>query len=146
MHRFSFKAILAGVVLMLVLLPAIALGLWYLASWWFQSQGGGDAQMAQAVTEFLDGNLGTLALLLVGGAMCIPGGYVTARLAMAHPYANNLVVAGLLTAISVGLALGTGSGWDWWFDLANAFFTVAGCWFGAWLAVRRRGAAATSSL
>ena len=136
-HRFSFKAILAGVVLMLVLLPAIAYGLWYLASWWFQSQGGGDAPMAQAVTEFLDGNLGTLALLLAGGAMCIPGGYVTARLAPAHPYANNLVVAALLTAISIGLAIGTGSGWDWWFDLANAFFTVAGCWFGGWLVARR---------
>lgn len=146
MHRFSFKAILAGVVLMLLLLPAIAYGLWYLVALWFQQQGAGDAQMAQAVTEFLDGNLGTLALLLVGGAMCIPGGYVTARLAPAHPYANNLVVAGMLTAISIGLALGTGSGWDWWFDLANAFFTVAGCWCGAWLAVPRRGAAAASTL
>ncbi|MGV3682801.1 MAG: hypothetical protein ACO1PM_24240 [Acidovorax sp.] len=138
MHRFSLKAILAGVVLMLLLLPAIAYGLWYLASWWFQAQGAGDAQMAQMVTEFLDGNLGTLALLLAGGAMCIPGGYVTARLAPAHPYANNLVVALLLTAISIGLAIGTGSGWDWWFDLANALFTVAGCWLGGWLVARRR--------
>ena len=47
------------------------------------------------------------------------------------------VVALLLTAISIGLAIGTGSGWDWWFDLANAFFTVAGCWFGGWLVARR---------
>lgn len=137
MHRFSFKAIVAGVVLMLVLLPVIAYGLWYLASWWFQAKGAGDAQLAQLVTEFLDGNLGTLALLLGGGAMCIPGGYVTARLAPAHPYSNNLVVALMLTAISIGLAIGTGSGWDWWFDIANALFTVAGCWFGGWLVARR---------
>lgn len=142
MHRFSFKAILAGVALLLVLLPAFAYGIWYAVSWWFGSEGLGDAQMAQALTEFLDGTQGTLAMLAVGAAMCIPGGYVTARLARAHPYANSLVVAGVLSAVSRGLAIGMDSGWDGWFDMAEAAFTLAGCWLGAWLAARRRPALA----
>lgn len=142
MHRFSFKAILAGVALLLVLLPAFAFGLWYALSWWFRAQGLDDAQMAGAVSEFLDGNAGTLAMLAVGAVMCIPGGYATARLARAHPYTNSLVVAGVLTAVSLGLAIGMDSGWDWWFDMANAVFTLVGCWLGAWLAARRRPAVA----
>lgn len=139
-RKFSFKAILAGVVLMLVLLPAFAYGIWFAASWWFGSQGQGEAQMAQSISEFLDGPAGTLAMLAVGAVMCIPGGYLTARLAASHPYANTAVVALVLTAISLGIAIGTGSGWDWWFDIANAVFTLAGCWLGAWLMARRRTA------
>ncbi len=144
MHRFSFKAIVAGVLILLVLLPAVAYGIWYAVSWWFETQGQGEAQMAQAVTELLDGAGGTLLLLGASAAMCIPGGYATARLARAHPYANSAVVAFVLTAISLGLGIGLGMGtaWDLWFDMANAVFTLAGCWLGAWLAARRRPALA----